>query len=290
MYIGRMIKQPINILATEDNETTRKIIARFLLNMGYKADFAKDGEEAIELFLKETYDLVFMDLKMPKMDGITAVDHMKAHIASTDKTYPFFVALTQNVAPADEKRFHEVGFDRTVMKPVSPEKLRNSIEIALQRKIYIESLPSKLNRNFAKDFPLNALVVDDEPINGRVTMKYLEALGYQPKYVSNGYEAIEIVRDNQYHIILMDIRMPEIDGFSTTDVIREHFYLKKCALMCPSIVALTSIEMIESQRSYRDGMFDNHIVKPIQIEKLASILYIAHQRKLLFASVGGKTA
>lgn len=279
-YISAMSNQPISILVAEDNESTLKIIRSFLERLGYKADFANNGQEAVEMFSKKTYDLIFMDLNMPNMDGISALDCIKTDIASSDKTYPLQVALTENIDQDDKDRFTEVAFDRTVMKPVSPENLRDCIENALQRKIYIESLPSKLNRKFGNDYPLNVLVVDDEPINGRVTMKYLEAIGYHPTYVNNGLEAIELTKTNSYDIIFMDIRMPEMDGFETTDRIREQFYEEKAqGPFSPSIVALTSVEILETKQGYSAGMFDNHLTKPIQVEKLANILYVSYERK-----------
>lgn len=268
---------PISILVAEDVESTRRIVQRFLETIGYAADIVKDGIEAVESFKSKHYDLVMMDLQMPGMDGITAVDKIKEYIASQGTQYPYFVAQTNVIRESDEERYQAVGFDKAMFKPVNLEKLRYCIELAIQRKIYVQNLPHKLNRQFAEQNPLKILVCDDERINGLVTLKQLNALGYESHYVSSGYDAIESIEHEHYDAILMDIRMPEFDGFATTDTIREIFYQRKTNKI-PSIIALTTIEMLQSKTYYREGMFENHLVKPLQIEKLAHALHIASQR------------
>lgn|GEM_PF-6455245 len=272
--------QPISILVVEDNESTRKIILKFLASLGYTADIAVNGLDAVESFRWKNYEMVLMDLQMPEMDGITATDKIKSEVARESGVYPFFVAVTNEVKEADETRYHEVGFERTVFKPVNADKLRCCIEWAIQRKIFIQNLPSSLNNGFACQHPLSVLLVEDEKINARVTVKQLEYIGYGCHHVENGRLAVDAVKNNNYDIVFMDIRMPEMDGFQATDTIRDWFS-GKGFMRCPSIVALTTIEMLENKQGHRDGLFDNHLLKPLQIEKLAHTLYVAHQRKEL---------
>lgn len=275
-------KQPISILVVEDDEPTRMIISKFLQSLGYSADVVVNGLEAVDKFSRKTYELVLMDLQMPEMDGITATDRIKGNLAREGGNYPFFVAVTNEVKQADETRYLEVGFDRSVFKPVNADKLRCCIEWAIQRKIFIQNLPASLNQQFASQHPLSVLLVEDEKINARVTTKQLEYLGYECTHAANGMHAVQLVKNHSYDIVFMDIRMPKMDGFQATDAIREVCFNKGHA-QCPSIVALTSFEMLNNKIGYREGMFDNHLLKPLQIEKIAHALYVAHQRKALIA-------
>lgn len=107
-----------NCLVVEDNEINLKVITKRLEKAGLSCDVAKNGEEAVELATSNTYDVIFMDLQMPVMDGITAC----RIIRDRDKETPI-VAMTANVLDEDKKRCFEVGMNDFIGKPFKRESL-----------------------------------------------------------------------------------------------------------------------------------------------------------------------
>ena len=120
--------------------------------------------------------------------------------------------------------------------------------------------------DFANMFPVRILIAEDDTINQHLAVKMLNKLGYKPDIVSNGKEALEIVSEKQYDVILMDGLMPEMDGFEATKMIR------LCLETQPIIIALTASTMYgDKERCIQAGM-DDYLSKPIDINHLAAII------------------
>ncbi len=115
--------KPLRILLVEDNMVNQKVALRILDGIGYKADVATNGLEAIAALRQKTYDLIFMDLQMPEMDGITATKHICQEWSNPD-TRPWIVALTANAMQGDRESCIEAGMDDYMSKPVNKEKLK----------------------------------------------------------------------------------------------------------------------------------------------------------------------
>lgn len=106
------------VLVADDNKINQKLISAVLKKHGFKAVIANDGEEAVELFLLEHYPLVFLDIHMPRMDGIEALKVIK-QIDTNSK----IVALTANANSGDKERFLKEGFDGYLQKPMNEKEL-----------------------------------------------------------------------------------------------------------------------------------------------------------------------
>ncbi len=120
--------------------------------------------------------------------------------------------------------------------------------------------------DFANEFPIKILVAEDDLINQHLAVKMLNKLGYKPDIVSNGKEALEIVSDKQYDVILMDGLMPEMDGFEATKMIR------LCLEAQPIIIALTASTMYGDKEKCLQAGMDDYLSKPIDINHLAAII------------------
>lgn len=119
---------------------------------------------------------------------------------------------------------------------------------------------------FANEFPVRILVAEDDLINQHLAVKMLNKLGYKPDIVSNGKEALEIVSEKQYDVILMDGLMPEMDGFEATKMIR------LCLEVQPIIIALTASTMYGDKEKCLQAGMDDYLSKPIDINHLAAII------------------
>jgi CheY-like chemotaxis protein len=117
--MGRRL--PLRILLAEDNAVNQKLALRLLERLGYRADVAANGLEAIDALRRQTYDLVLMDIQMPDMDGLEATQAI--HREWPGERRPRIVAMTANVMKEDREACLEIGMDDYLGKPIRVEEL-----------------------------------------------------------------------------------------------------------------------------------------------------------------------
>jgi CheY-like chemotaxis protein len=130
----------VSILIAEDNVVNQKVTLLQLRNLGYAADIAQNGREALEAVQRKSYALVLMDAQMPVMDGITATRKIRAAQASSDPDFPAelrIVAMTANAMAGDREVCIDAGMDDYLAKPVKTEDLRAIQERYLPREARI---------------------------------------------------------------------------------------------------------------------------------------------------------
>jgi signal transduction histidine kinase/DNA-binding response OmpR family regulator len=120
---------PLRILLAEDNLVNRKVALRMLGMLGYTADVATDGREAIEAVQRQVYDVVLMDLHMPGVDGLEAT----ATIRRLPVTQPVIIAMTAAATADDADACFAAGMDGYLAKPVKPEQLKTALATAAAR-------------------------------------------------------------------------------------------------------------------------------------------------------------
>jgi signal transduction histidine kinase/CheY-like chemotaxis protein len=113
---------PLRILLAEDNHINQKVAVALLLRFGYRADVAGNGLEALESVVRQHYDLVFLDIQMPEMDGLEAAEAMRRKLR---EQCPRLVALTANAFPGAREEYLSKGFDDYLSKPLSSDMLRD---------------------------------------------------------------------------------------------------------------------------------------------------------------------
>lgn len=118
----RMASQlPMRILVAEDSQVNQRIVFLMLHRMGYSADLAWNGEEALTALRANGYDVVLMDIDMPEMNGTSATYHVREEFSRCDQ--PQIVAVTANRLTGDRERYLDAGMDDYISKPFSAEKL-----------------------------------------------------------------------------------------------------------------------------------------------------------------------
>jgi CheY-like chemotaxis protein/HPt (histidine-containing phosphotransfer) domain-containing protein len=123
----------MRILVAEDNLVNQKVAARILERMGYRAEMAANGLEVLEALKKQTYDVVFMDIHMPEMDGLEAARQICHRWAPAKR--PRIIAMTASAMQGDRERCLEAGMDDYVSKPVRVEELQSAIQRSAEVKI-----------------------------------------------------------------------------------------------------------------------------------------------------------
>jgi CheY-like chemotaxis protein len=114
----------LHILVAEDNQMNQKLIMKVLSKLGYEADLAADGLEALDLVNKKTFDVILMDVQMPKMDGLEATRIIKKRFPER----PFIIAMTANALQTDLQICIDAGMDDYISKPFKLDDLVNKLE------------------------------------------------------------------------------------------------------------------------------------------------------------------
>jgi len=117
-------RHPLKILLAEDNVVNQKVALKILDRMGYRADVASNGKEAVEAVKRQPYDVVLMDVQMPEMDGVEATTRIKEQLGANR---PWIIALTANALQGDKERYLGVGMDDYLSKPIKLEELSGAL-------------------------------------------------------------------------------------------------------------------------------------------------------------------
>ena len=248
-------------LIVDDHQSNRRILEMQLGFWGMTSVSAATGEEALEILGKQKFDALLVDLLMPGMDGVT----LARNIRKTHQTPLLLLTCTGDLLSGEEATL----FENQISKPIKHSVLFNSLLKVTGHEDAQLKKPSekKMNAALGQKNPLRILMAEDNLINQKVGLLMLSRLGYTANAVPNGKRALEALDKADYDIILMDIQMPEMNGIEATRVITETYGDKR-----PVIVALTA-EALEGDETRILGLgFDGYLSKPLQPEKLQSVL------------------
>ena len=124
------------------------------------------------------------------------------------------------------------------------------------------------NRLLAQDLPLDVLLAEDNPVNQKVALRFLERLGYRAHAVGNGLEALDTLQARHYHLVLMDLQMPEMDGCEATRQIRRRLPVDRQ----PKIIALTANALQGDRELCLSAGMDDYITKPVKLHEIAEAI------------------
>jgi len=217
----------MKVLVVDDNATSREILQDILESFSFEVDLAASGKEALEEIESadddKPFELVIMDWKMPGMDGIEASRRIKSHQQLTKR--PAIILVTAYGREEVMRQADEIGLDGFLLKPVNSSVMFDAIMQALGKEIQDVFRVGRKNEPSAGDFNAIAgarvLLVEDNEINQQVAQEILQGAGLVVTVANNGQEGVEAAMQNPYDVILMDIQMPVMDGYTATRKIRE---------------------------------------------------------------------
>lgn len=267
------------VLIVDDCSSWLGILDHLMHSFGLDVQLAQSGKEAIEILKNNSkeFDLILVDWNMPEMDGIATCKIIENELnINTNKIILISAYSLETISEA----LDEVKIDKYIHKPVNPSILNDMLcEIFLGQintiriKHDIEKI--KLIHEIKTLSGSKILLVEDNEINKEIIIDLLADSGIIIDVASNGLEAIEKFKENNYELIFMDIQMPILDGYEATKEIR------KLNQTIP-IVALTANAMTEDIEKTKIAGMNKHLNKPIEIEKLYETLleFLSKKREL----------
>ena len=248
------------VLIVDDNATNRHILRDQMLSWGCQPSEAKSGPAAVLMAGQADYDLVLMDLQMPSMDGCETTRRLRA-IDGYDSVPVVLLssACWQNASIAAE-------FDAVLSKPVRQSHLLETVIQAFSNQPNPKPGHSHNPATSGDDLPpgLKVLVAEDNRVNQLVVRHLLTKWNCEVTIAETGIEAIAHIENGHFDLVLMDVQMPEMDGFEATRIIRQRTRTKRYI----PIVATTAHAMEgDRDRCLACGM-DDYITKPVKAESL----------------------
>jgi len=263
----------VRVLVVDDNRTNRKILEVMLKRWEMIPTSVEGGAEAIVELLAASaqgaqYELIICDLLMPEMDGFSFVERVRE---KPEPSTAKIMLLTSAGRRGDAARCEELGIAAYVMKPVRQSELHEVISRILGAPQGVQPLITRYSLAGARvaKGSLRVLVAEDNLVNQQLAARLLEKRGHDVKVVANGRAALDALDQRTYDLVLMDVQMPEMDGFEATTKIRAAE--KQTGLHVP-IIALTAHAMKgDRERCLQTGM-DSYLAKPIRAQELDEIL------------------
>ena len=254
------------MLIVDDNQTNRRILHEMLAAEGIKVDEASTAAEGLAALRLGRYDIAILDVQMPDMDGFqlaTAVRGEKK-IAKTN-----LLMLTSAGQRGDGERCRELGIRGYLTKPISRSDLLEALGTVLAGSAGETGTPDVVTRHTIAESraSLRVLLAEDNPVNQQVAVAMLVKRGHEVHVSSNGREAVDAVKERDYDVVLMDIQMPELDGFEATHAIRALPKGKDLPIIGLTAHALSG----ERERCLSHGMTE-YLAKPFKAHELFALV------------------
>ncbi len=255
------------VLIVDDNPAVRSVISRYLEQFGFNPETCPSAEEALEKIEQKAdtpYKLILMDLILPRMNGDEASKIIRKTYSAEE--LPILMVTTVDLNNALIKA-DTAGISKVLPKPLKQSTLFDAVMETFGYYHYAQKIiePQNIAEKLFKGF--KALLVEDNVINQQVAYHILIETGLAIETADNGLEAVKKIEKNNYDLILMDIQMPEMDGYEATRVIRDR--LKKTNL---PIIAMTAHAMRGDKEKCLQAGMNDYIPKPIDKNQMMSVI------------------
>jgi two-component system, sensor histidine kinase and response regulator len=262
----------MRVLIVDDNSTNRKILMKMLAIWRAGPTAMESGAKAIVCLreaggLGRNFPLILLDAQMPVMDGFALAECIRN---------PEWSAATMTLSsagqPGDAKLCREMGIAAYLTKPVRLAELLDAILTALgARPVPTQESSSVGTRHSLREDQshLHILLAEDNSVNQLLAVRMLEKRGHFVKVAGNGKKVLAALETQPFDLVLMDVQMPEMDGFEATKAIRTQG--KRSGHHMP-IIAMTAHAIVGDKERGLAARMDDYITKPFPINDLTELL------------------
>ena len=261
----------LRLLGVDDSATNRTILTRMAESFGCRIETVGSGAKALEMLQNafrtgDPFRVILLDMQMPGMDGEQTVRAIKSDPVVREVKIIILTSIGQR---GDAARLEALGVAGYLLKPLKQQMLREALIAVLGRKE--EGRPILITRHVLSEQKrqgLRLLIAEDNPINQRLAVILLQKAGFSVDTVENGAQAVEQVQKKHFNAVLMDVQMPEMDGFEATVRIRQ---LEGRVGHIP-IIAMTADALKGDRERCLDVGMDDYVSKPLDPPTLMKII------------------
>jgi signal transduction histidine kinase/CheY-like chemotaxis protein len=264
----------VPVLVVDDNPTNRWILEELLHSWGMLPVAVESGAQALAMLRSRAergnpFQLVVTDLHMPEMDGFQFVEEMRRQPAGEGRLVVLMV--TSGEYHGDLARARELGIAAYLTKPVRRKELQVAVTEAMSKGTFLkaQAKPREPAHAALSGRSLRILLAEDNNVNVLVACGILKNAGHTVTVARNGHQVLPLLTAGSYDVVLMDIQMPEMDGFEATAAIREMEKEKGGHI---PIIGLTAHAMTGYRERCIAGGMDGYVTKPIHYQVLLQAL------------------
>jgi PAS domain S-box-containing protein len=265
-----------SVLIVDDTEVNRRVVMEQVASWGMRADTFASAAEALQALRDASqaggpYDLVIADYQMPGLDGADLAAAVRGDARLRDTVYVMLTSVGHARELEGVRRGH---VDTCLVKPVRYERLMHALAAAWTKRhggAASSTTQAGAVAYAAGEFAAAAprvLVVEDNAVNQKVALRQLACLGVQAEIAVNGHEAVAMLAEVAYNLVLMDCQMPELNGYEATAAIRRGSGPNRSV----PIVAMTADVVTSGRQRSLDAGMNDYLSKPVELEDLARIL------------------
>jgi signal transduction histidine kinase/ligand-binding sensor domain-containing protein/DNA-binding response OmpR family regulator len=270
---GIKILSGMRALIADDNATNRHVLLEMLKLWAMKPTAVDSGESALKKMEAAShsgrgFELILLDEHMPDMDGFTAVERMRQ---SGCLGQAKILLLSSASSPGQKAGNRDPGIGAWLTKPVLQTELLETIcrLLAIEKSEHSPGPSTQIASPSASGGNLRVLLVEDNPVNQVLAVRLLQRREYSVSVAQNGREALDMIDQNHFDLVLMDLEMPEMDGITATRAIRARESSRGEHL---PIVAMTAHAISGVKEQCLDAGMDGYLPKPIQAGELFATL------------------
>ncbi len=257
------------VLVVDDNRSNREILFEMLSHWGFQVSAVEDATAALSTIWREAanqrgFRLIVTDLNMPGMDGFSMVEQLRSVVATAETPV---IMLSSGYRSEDNDRIAKCHLHKLLLKPVKQSELLNAVLGALiprSGSLPEESRPTA-DPSAVGSSRARVLVADDGEANRQLAVGLVTQSGYEAEVAHDGREAIEKVGTGTFDLVLMDVRMPILDGLEATRRIRQ---LEEQTGKHIPIIAMTAHALKEDCARCLEAGMDGYLSKPIRKREL----------------------
>ena len=263
----------VRVIIVDDNESNRIILSETVRSWGMLPETVGDSQTAMRIIDEASrsghpFSLALVDFMMPGMNGFELAENLSQ---STTSNIDKIIMLTSGGQRGDAAKCQELGIAAYLMKPIKQSDLLDAILMTMKKCDVPEARTPLITRHSVREARrrLNILLAEDNPVNQKLAVKILEQMGHSVSVASNGLQALEMLNQSEFNVVLMDVQMPVMDGFTATRAIRER---EMFSLEHLPIIAMTAHAMTGDREKCIDQGMDDYVSKPIDRKELSEIL------------------
>lgn len=268
---------PVNLkssrlLIVDDNITNLQVLSGYLESWQCRHSTTKSAEDALRMLRigiaeNDPFQLVVCDHMMPGFDGEELGKEIKRdpHLKDTG-----LIMLSSRGMRGDAAIMKAIGFSAYLTKPVKRSQLLDCLETVLGASLSKvknkKNLVTKYTLSEAKKSNIKILLAEDNAVNQKLAVRLLEKKGFDTDIAENGKLAVEALSSDEYHLVLMDMQMPEMDGLEATKLIRDPN--SPVSNHNIPIIGLTANAMKGDREICLNAGMDDYVAKPINPKEL----------------------